>query len=113
MPHTIRINKSKGTWVVRSAGAVIAESANALELLEGTAPGVIYFPRDDVAMEFLEQTESSTQCPFKGTASYFSIHGKSGVLPDAAWSYERPLANASAIAGHLAFYGNKVVVEQV
>ncbi len=113
MAHTIKINQSSGTWVVRSAGAVIAESSRALELVEGTAPGVIYFPRDDIAMEFLDKTESSTTCPFKGQATYFAIHGKSGVLPDAAWSYESPIANVTAIAGHLAFYGNKVVVEQI
>ncbi len=113
MAEHIKIRRAGGTWVVRAAGAVLAESSDALELTEGDYPPVIYFPRQDVGMEFLEQTESSTRCPHKGQASYFAIHGKSGVLPDAAWSYETPLNAVADIAGHLAFYGDKVTVERV
>jgi uncharacterized protein (DUF427 family) len=113
MAEHIRIRKSNGTWVVRAGGAVLAESTNALELNEGDYPSVIYFPRDDVAMAFLEKTASSTKCPHKGTASYYDIHGKSGIIPDAAWSYETPLASVADIQGHLAFYGDKVTVEQL
>lgn len=113
MAEHIKIRKAGGTWVVRASGAVLAESTQALELIEGDYPAMIYFPRDDIGMAFLEQTDSSTKCPHKGRATYFAIHGKSGIIPDAAWSYESPLGSVSGIAGHLAFYGDKVTVEQL
>ncbi len=113
MAERITIRKAAGTWVVRASGAVLAESNAALELIEGEYPPAIYFPRGDVAMEFLEKTQSSTNCPFKGQASYYAIHGKSGIIQDAAWSYEDPIQSMAEIGGHLAFYADKVTVEQL
>ena len=113
MAEHIKIRPAKGTWVVRAKGAVLAESVDALELSEGEYAPVIYFPRDDVAMAFLEKTASSTTCPHKGAATYYAIHSKSGVMPDAAWSYETPVKAVDAISGYLAFFGDKVTVEQL
>ncbi len=113
MPDHIKIRKATGTWVVRASGAVLGESSDALELTEGTSPPVIYFPRDDIAMSFLERTNSATRCPHKGTASYFTVTGPDGDLVDAAWSYEAPFDAVAAIAGHLAFYSDRVTVENV
>ena len=113
MSDHIRIGKAEGVWVVRAGGAVIAESRNALELEEGSLPPVIYFPREDVAMAFLDPSDSRTTCPHKGVASYFTIRAKSYDIPDAAWSYETPIEGMEKIAGHLAFYTDKVTVEQL
>lgn len=114
MGSDIKIRKATGTWVVRAGGAVLGESANALELEEGSLPPVIYFPRSDIAMAFLERTKKSTHCPKKGDASYFSIVTKSTVLADAVWSYETPFSAAAEIKDHLAFYaGDSVTVEQL
>ncbi|MBY6137103.1 DUF427 domain-containing protein [Nocardioides marinus] len=110
----IRIRKAEGTWVVRSGGAVLGESANALELSEGDMAPVIYFPRGDIAMAFLDRTDKSTHCPHKGDASYYSIVNKSSVTENAAWSYEDPIEAASAIKDHIAFVlSDSVKVEQV
>lgn len=111
-PH-IRTRPAEGTWVVRADGAIIAESRAALELTEGELRPAIYFPREDVAMAFLERTESRTTCPWKGEASYFAVHTSSGVIPDAAWSYESPKEGCEAIAGHLAFYSDRVTLERL
>ena len=113
MADHIRIRKAPGTWVVRAGGAVLAESAQALELTEGDYPPVIYFPRADIGMAFLEKTASSTKCPWKGTASYYTVSTAAGDLPDAAWSYEDPKEAVAAIRGHIAFYTNRVTVEQL
>ena len=113
MADHIKIRPATGTWVVRAGGAVLGESKNALELVEGDYPAVIYFPREDLAMAFLEPTDKNSICPFKGEARYFSIVAKSGPIKDAAWSYENPSDDVSQIAGHIAFYTNKVAVEQV
>ena len=113
MSDHITIAPAGGTWVVRAGGAVIGESANALELREGGHDPVIYFPRDDVATAFLDASDTSTHCPHKGDARYFSIATKSTTLPDAVWSYEAPLDGAEAIRGHLAFSGEDVTVERL
>ncbi|SIO22776.1 Uncharacterized conserved protein, DUF427 family [Rhodovulum sp. ES.010] len=113
MSDRITIHKAEGAWVVRAGGAVIAESRNALELVEGDLAPVIYFPREDVGMAFLERSDSGTTCPHKGEASYYTLHAKSYDIPDAAWSYEDPVAGMEKIAGHLAFYADRVTVEQL
>ena len=113
MTDNITITHAEGTWVVRVAGAVLGESQNALSMQEGDFPEVIYFPRSDIAMAFLEPSDTKTDCPHKGTASYFSIEAKSGTLTDAVWTYEQPLAGIKDIAGYLAFHGEKVAIEQV
>lgn len=113
MADHIKIRPATGTWVVRAAGAVIGESKNALELVEGAYPPVIYFPRSDLAMAFLEPTELTSTCPYKGDASYFTIEAKSGPIANAAWSYEAPIEAVAAIKDHIAFYSEKVAVEEV
>ena len=114
MAEHIRIRRAEGTWVVRAGGAVLGETARALELSEGGYPPVIYFPREDVAMAFLEKTDKVTTCPHKGEASHYSIVTKSTVLRNAAWSYEDPKSGVTDIAGHLAFYPSDTVqVEQI
>ncbi|MFV2033496.1 MAG: DUF427 domain-containing protein [Halocynthiibacter sp.] len=113
MTDHIRIRKSEGTWVVRAGGAVLGETSAALELTEGSYPPVLYFPRNDIAMAFLDRSAHASHCPHKGDASYYSIPTKSTVITNAAWSYESPLAAVAGIKGHLAFYTDKVTVEQL
>ena len=113
MADHIKIRPAEGTWVVRAGGAVIAESDRALELAEGEYTPVIYFPREDIAMAFLEPSETVSTCPHKGKARYFTIQAKSGPLTDAAWSYETPTEGVAGIANHIAFYTSTVTVEQV
>ncbi len=113
MSDYITIRPSKGTWVVRAAGAVIGETKNALELTEGDYPPVIYIPRSDIAMAFLDTSETTSSCPHKGDASYVTIVAKSGPIVDAGWSYANPTAAAAAIKDHIAFRHDKVAVENV
>jgi len=110
----IRIRKATGNWVVRSGGAILGESSNALELNEGKLAPVIYFPRDDIAMALLDRSSKTTHCPHKGDASYFSIVNKSSVTENAVWSYETPIEAVAEIKDHLAFVlGDSVKVEQL
>lgn len=114
MADHIKIRPAPGKWVVRAGGAVLGETGRALELIEGSAPAVIYFPRDDMAMDFLESSDKTSTCPYKGEASYYSIVTKSTVLEDAVWSYESPKPGFEEIAGHLAFAtGDTVTVEKL
>lgn len=111
MSH-ITITPSDATWVVHADGAVLAETSRAKALREGAREPAIYIPREDVAMALFERSPTQTTCPYKGQASYFSYVGPDGTIKDAAWSYEAPKDDVAAIAGHLAFYPNKVTVER-
>lgn len=113
MSDHIRIRPAEGTWTVRAGGAIIGETVRALELTEATYPPVIYFPREDIAMALLDPSTRSSVCPHKGTAEYFTIAATSGPIPDAAWSYPSPIPAVAAIAGHLAFYPDKVTLERL
>ena len=114
MQKHITITPATGIWTVRAGGAVIAESSKAFELAEGDLPFVIYFPRDDVAMAFLDASDHTSVCPHKGTANYFDIMSKSKTYKNAVWSYETPNEDVAQIKGHLAFVVQEgVTVEQV
>ena len=110
MADHIKIRQAPGTYVIRADGAVIGESSRALVMTEGSHPPVIYVPREDVAMALLDASDRHSTCPWKGEASYYSIVTGSQVLKDAVWSYETPIEGMGQIAGHLAFYTDRVKV---
>ena len=68
MPNRPVIVAADGTWVVRAGGAVIGESSRALELIEADGPGVIFFPREDLGMAFLEGSETVASSAALGEA---------------------------------------------
>jgi len=114
MADHIKIRKLNGTWAVRSGGAVLGESRAALEMNEGDYSPVIYFPREDIAMAFLDRTDKTTFCPHKGDASYYTIVNNSSRTEDAVWTYEQPLEGVARIKDYLAFYtSDSVKVEQI
>jgi len=80
-------------------GQTIAES-NDTVIVEGNH----YFPAGSVKHEYLVDSANTTVCPWKGTASYYSIDIDGEVNSDAAWYYPEPKAAAANIAGHIAFW---------
>ncbi len=113
MADHIKIRTAPGTWVVRAGGAVLGESTRVQELSEGSYRPVHYFPREDIAMAMLDRTDRTSSCPWKGQAGYFSIVTPDGRLDNAVWTYETPIPDCAAIAGHLAFYPDRVTIERV
>ncbi|MGF1663660.1 MAG: DUF427 domain-containing protein [Kineosporiaceae bacterium] len=85
----------KATW----NGAVVAESSDTV-VVEGNH----YFPPDSVRREHLRESATTSVCPWKGTASYWSVEVDGQVNPDAAWYYPQPSEAASQIKDHVAFW---------
>lgn len=106
--HPITVERNPARVVVSVGGKVVADTTRALTLRESTYPAVQYIPREDVDMAQLVRTDHSTYCPYKGDCVYYSIAaaGEHGV--NAVWSYETPYEAVAAIAGHVAFYPNRV-----
>ncbi|MHA6268002.1 DUF427 domain-containing protein [uncultured Aliiroseovarius sp.] len=111
MSDQIKIRPAEGKWTIRAGGAVLGESLNALSVVEGDNPAVIYFPKDDVAMAFLDKSETVTTCPYRGEARHYSIQTKSTVIEDAGWIFDAPVEDLSALKDHIAFYADKATVE--
>ena len=109
----LTVAPAEGTWVIRAGGAVIGETSRALELHEDGHHPVIYFPRDDLGMAFFEASATRSTDPTKGEASYFGIVTHHGLIADAGWSYETPTEDAARIAGYVAFFPDRVTIEQV
>ena len=103
--HRLTANPAGARVQVTLNGEVIADSADAIRLEEGSYPAVYYFPRKDVRMERLERSAHETYCPFKGSASYYSLKGGAD---NAVWTYETPYDEMLAIKERLAFYPDKV-----
>lgn len=80
-------------------GALIAES-NETQSLEGNT----YFPLKSVNPEYLSDSETTSVCPWKGTANYYSLRVGEQVNKDAAWIYRQPKPEAKQIANHVAFW---------
>jgi uncharacterized protein (DUF427 family) len=111
--HPITITANPRRIRVSAGGVVIAETANALTLKEASYPAVSYLPRKDANMALLARSERVTHCPYKGDANYFSIHADGKTIENAIWTYESPFPAMSEISGHLAFYPDKVKIEEV
>ncbi|SFI15919.1 DUF427 domain-containing protein [Bradyrhizobium sp. Gha] len=111
--HPITITPNPRRIRVTAGDLVIAESAKALTLKEAKYPAVQYLPREDANMALLERTARTTHCPYKGDASYYSIKADGKTLDNAIWTYETPFPAMTEISGHLAFYPDKVKIEEV
>ena len=108
--HPITIEPTGKRVVVRVNGEIVADTNDALQLQESTYPAVQYIPITDVVQGVLTRTDTSTYCPFKGEAGYYSVTTVGGTVEDAIWFYEQPYPAVAAIAGHVAFYPDKAEI---
>jgi uncharacterized protein (DUF427 family) len=86
---------ARATW----NGAVLAES-DRFEEVEGN----VYFPREAIRGEYFSESPTHTVCPWKGTASYYSVTVDGETNADAAWYYPEPKDAAANIRDHVAFW---------
>jgi uncharacterized protein (DUF427 family) len=85
---------------------VIAESDDTV-IIEGNH----YFPPESVTNELLRSTDTTSVCPWKGTANYYSIVVDGETNPDAAWYYAETKEAANKIRGRIAFWKGVQVTE--
>jgi len=110
--HPITIAPNPARVIVRVGERVVADTRNALTLREASYPAVQYIPREDADPALLRRSDHSSYCPYKGEASYFDLEPLGPRGANAIWNYEAPYPAAERIAGHLAFYPDRVTVEE-
>jgi uncharacterized protein (DUF427 family) len=93
---------------VQFNGETIADSTGARLLFETRHLPVYYFPRSDVRMDLMRPTEHHTFCPYKGTASYWTIRVGDKSSENAVWGYPEPYDEVDAIKDYVAFYWDRV-----
>ncbi|HEX5199009.1 DUF427 domain-containing protein [Paractinoplanes rhizophilus] len=106
--HPITVTPSGKHVVVTVAGKVVADTRAALTLQESTYPAVQYVPLADVDTSLLEPTATTSYCPYKGDASYYSIPAGGSKSVDAIWEYKQPREAVAQIKEHIAFYPDRV-----
>lgn len=110
--HPITVEKNPARVTVRVGDQVVADTTAALVLQESNYPAVQYIPLADVDPALIKPTDTSTYCPYKGDASYYTLVTKDGELTDVVWTYREPYPAVAEIADHVAFYANKVEITQ-
>lgn len=93
---------------VQIEGVTVADSVRPRLLFETTLPTRYYLPLTDVRLDLLEPSDKSTHCPYKGTASYWSVRLDDRLVPDIVWTYKTPLPESRMVAGLACFYNEKV-----
>ena len=109
--HRVDVLKSSRHVKVMVGAELVAETDQPRLLFETSLPVRYYIPRADIRMDLLEPTKTITRCPYKGTATYWSVRAGNTVHKDLAWSYEQPIVECPKIEKLIAFFNERVDVE--
>jgi uncharacterized protein (DUF427 family) len=89
-------------------GVTVATSTHPTVLFETGLPPRYYLPKVDVRWDLLRESASTSGCPYKGFARYWSVDTGKTVATDVVWSYPTPFPESEKIAGLVCFYNEKV-----
>ncbi len=107
-PRPPRVERVGQRVRVELAGIVLADSGEAYRVLETASPPAYYVPPAHVQREYLEPSEHSTLCEWKGTARYWSIRVGDRLVENGGWSYRDPFDGYEIIQDFLSFFAGKV-----
>jgi uncharacterized protein (DUF427 family) len=119
--HPITVTPTGHLVTVTANGRPVASSQHTLTLREAGYASVYYFPRTEVNWDVLRENQHTSYCPYKGDAGYVDAvlaDGETGgngdpvVIGDVGWFYAEPYEPVVAIAGHIAFYPERVTIAE-
>jgi uncharacterized protein (DUF427 family) len=107
-PRPPRVEASPDSVIIRLAGRVIAETTDALRVLETSHPPVYYVPASSFPSGVLTPTRGTSWCEFKGKAEYFDVSAGDIVIHRGAWHYPAPRPGFESLAGMVAVYPGRM-----
>lgn len=107
-PRPPRVDPVSQRITIRLGGVLIADTVDAVRVLETSHPPVYYLPADSFLEGALVPTEGSSFCEFKGGAAYFDVHGGSRIVSRAAWTYPQPARGFESLRGRVAVYAGEM-----
>ncbi len=109
--HRVDVRRSSRPVRVLLGDTVLAETASPLLLSETGLPNRFYIPAADVRQDLLEPSGTHTYCPYKGTASYWTVNADGRKLADAVWSYPQAEGDSAAVTGYQSFLHDDLTIE--
>jgi uncharacterized protein (DUF427 family) len=106
--HRVDVMHSSRHVKVEMLGETVADTHRPALLFETGLPTRYYIPHQDVRMDLLRPSATTTQCPYKGVASYHGVQVGKKLARDLVWSYRYPIPECPKIQGLLAFYDERV-----
>ncbi|GAC1323719.1 MAG: DUF427 domain-containing protein [Chloroflexota bacterium] len=106
--HRVDVLRSSRHVRVVVAGETVAETRRPHLLFETSLPTRYYIPKMDVRMDLLERSDTTSRCPYKGVASYWSVRVGKTLLQDMAWSYPSPIPECPKIEDLVCFFNERV-----
>lgn len=103
-PRPPRVEAVPQRVTIRLGGVLIADTRDAVRVLETSHPPVFYLPMADFVAGALEDAEGSSFCEFKGRARYLDVRGGDAVAEGAAWNYPRPAPGFESLTDRVAVY---------
>ncbi len=110
--YRVELLPHPGVARVRLGDLLLAESSNALRVLETDHVERLYLPETDVRFELLEENPHHSVCPFKGQADYWTLTASQPPVEDVFWTYREPFPEVAGLKGYLGVYHEKVQVER-
>jgi uncharacterized protein (DUF427 family) len=107
-PRPPRVEPVPDRVLIAYGGRIVVESLGALRVCETASPPVYYIPPADIDAEFLQPSDRTSFCEWKGVARYWTVAVGSRVARDAAWSYPEPDPGYESIRDYLAFYPRRM-----
>lgn len=110
--HRVDVREARRNVRVVCQGTVVASTDRPMILSETGLPNRYYIDPEHVRMDVLEPSDTRTVCPYKGTASYWSLDLDGQRIEDVGWSYPNPLEETSRVPGHLSFSHPELEIEE-
>lgn len=107
-PHSPKVEGTSKNVKIVFNDVVIAETTNAIRVLQKDHPPVYYIPQKDIHMEYLTATSKTSTCEFKGKAFYYDIKVGPKSVAGVGWTYPEPTKGYEAITNYIAFYPGKM-----
>ena len=107
-PRPPRLEHSTKHIEIVFNGVKIADTHNAIRILETSHPPTYYIPPQDIKTEYLTPTNRATLCEFKGRASYYTLSVNGKTETNVGWYYTQPASGYEDMAGYVAFYPGRM-----